>query len=256
MVSFPFAKINLGLRILRKRADGFHDLETCFFPLPETCDVLEMLPSESGGSLRVEGMDWSEPKEQNLIWKAQEAFRGLEPGFPAQDWTVLKKIPTGGGLGGGSSDAAFALRMMAEKAGWPKDDPRLQELAARLGSDCAYFLHDAACIGTGRGEVLEPFELDLSAYEIRLVFPGIHVSTAQAFSRVQPQVPEKGLKEILRQPVATWKEELVNDFEPSVFAQFPELAEAKEKLYRQGAVYAAMSGSGSTLFGLFCPSKS
>lgn len=251
MVSFPFAKINLGLRILRKRADGFHDLETCFFPLPETCDVLEMLPSESGGSLRVEGMDWSEPKEQNLIWKAQEAFRGLEPGFPAQDWTVLKKIPTGGGLGGGSSDAAFALRMMAEKAGWPKDDPRLQELAAGLGSDCAYFLHDAACIGTGRGEVLEPFELDLSAYEIRLVFPGIHVSTAQAFSRVQPQVPEKGLKEILRQPVATWKEELVNDFEPSVFAQFPELAEAKEKLYRQGAVYAAMSGSGSTLFGLF-----
>lgn len=251
MVSFPFAKINLGLRILRKRADGFHDLETCFFPLPETCDVLEMLPSASGGSLRVEGMAWNEPKEQNLIWKAQEAFRELEPDFPEQDWIVLKKIPTGGGLGGGSSDAAFALRMMAEKAGWSGNDVRLQTLAARLGSDCAYFLHDTPCIGTGRGEVLEPFELDLSDYEIRLVFPGLHVSTAQAFSRVQPAVPAKGLKEILRQPIETWKEELLNDFESSVFAQFPSLAEAKEKLYQDGAIYAAMSGSGSTLFGLF-----
>jgi 4-diphosphocytidyl-2-C-methyl-D-erythritol kinase len=154
-------------------------------------------------------------------------------------------------LGGGSSDAAFALRLMAQKAGWKKNDPRLQKMAATLGSDCAFFLHDQPMFGTGRGEVLEPISLDLSAYRVEFVFPGIHVSTAMAFSRIQPAIPHKSIREILKQPVSEWKDLLKNDFEESVFPQFPVLAEHKKDLYNRGAVYASMSGSGSTLFGLF-----
>jgi 4-diphosphocytidyl-2-C-methyl-D-erythritol kinase len=251
MVCFPHAKINLGLNILRKRPDGFHDLETCFYPVKEVCDVLEMIenPAET---LEVEGADWQGDKESNLVWKAYQGFRKLEPKCPAFNWYLLKKIPSGGGLGGGSSDAAFALRMLAEFCEWDKNDPRLWQLAASLGSDCAFFLKDSPAIGTSRGEVLEEIVMpQMAGYQIRLVFPEIKVSTAQAFAQVKPELPVKSISDIIAQLVSTWKAELKNDFEPSVFSQFPELQTIKNQLYEEGAIYAAMSGSGSTLFGIF-----
>lgn len=250
MLCFPHAKINLGLRIVHRREDGFHDLETCFFPVPNLSDGLEMLVSERS-DLHVYGMPWSENRENNLIWKAMELFRMQEPDLPQLEWHLLKRIPTGGGLGGGSSDAAFALRMMAKMAGWQDGDDRLYKMAAALGSDCSFFLQDMPMLGFGRGEILEPYPVDLSAWEIRFIFPGIHISTAKAFSGIQVSKPEKSLNEVLSMPVEEWKRHLKNDFEKSLFPQFPELKAAKEKLYGDGAVYAAMTGSGSTIFGLF-----
>lgn len=250
MLLFPPAKINLGLRILRKRSDGFHDLETCFYPLYSHCDTLEMLVSEVS-SLQVYKADWSGEVEKNLVWKAMELFRQAEPDLPPMQWHLLKNIPSGAGLGGGSADAAYALRLMAAHCNWPADDKRLHEMAAKLGSDCAFFLLDEPAIGLGRGEILEPFPVDLSAFEIKLVLPGIHISTAEAFSNVTPHEPEIPLKDILLKPVESWRELLVNDFEKSVFSLYPELKNAKDKLYADGAVYASLSGSGSALFGLF-----
>lgn len=251
MLVFPHAKINLGLHVLQKRSDGFHNLETCFYPVTQRCDALEMLPASGEPDLEVYGADWSGKKEDNLVWKAMQKFRLAVPDFEEHSWYLLKNIPSGGGLGGGSSDAAFALRLMAEKSGWNKNDPRLHQMAAELGSDCAFFLYDEPMLGTGRGEILEPISVDLSAYRIELVFPGIHVSTAVAFAGIVPRQPDLPLHEVLRLPVEKWKDTLVNDFETSVFNAFPDLADEKERLYRQGAIYASMSGSGSTLFGLF-----
>ena len=252
MLAFPHAKINLGLHVLSKRADGYHNLETCFYPAFELCDALEMLPVNKGNAeLKVFGTDWTEPKESNLVWKALQKFRKAEPAFEEHSWNLLKKIPSGGGLGGGSSDAAFALKLMAEKAGWEKTDPRLQQIASDLGSDCAFFLFDQPMIGTGRGEILTPIELDLSNYRIEFDFPGIQISTSMAFSKVQPKEPERPLNEILALPVSEWKKWLKNDFEDSVFAHFPVLSGLKQNFYERGAEYAAMSGSGSTFFGLF-----
>ncbi len=251
MVCFPYAKINLGLNILRKRPDGFHDLETCFYPVKEVCDVLEMIESHEE-TFETEGADWEGKKEDNLVWKAYAAFRKMEPSCPPFNWYLLKKIPSGGGLGGGSSDAAFALRILADFCGWEKQDTRLWQLAASLGSDCAYFLLDSPALGSGRGEVLEPVDIpEMADYEIKLVFPDVKISTAQAFSQVKPAVPEKSISDIVRQPVSTWRYELKNDFEESVFPQFPQLQQYKNQLYDEGAVYASMSGSGSALFGLF-----
>ena len=250
MLSFPHAKINLGLRITRKRPDGFHDLETCFFPVPEVFDALEMCPSPES-SLEIYGMEWNEPQEANLVWKAMDLFRKEEPSLPPLSWFIQKKIPTGAGLGGGSSDASFALRMMAKYCNWSSEDPRLLKLAATLGSDCAFFLQDQAMLGSGRGEILEAFPVDLSAYEIRFVFPGIHISTAKAFAGVVPKPGENSLKEILSLRPEEWNGKLVNDFEESIFPQFPELKKVKDKFYEEGAIYASMSGSGSSMFGIF-----
>jgi 4-diphosphocytidyl-2-C-methyl-D-erythritol kinase len=251
MVCFPYAKINLGLHILSKRPDGYHNLETCFYPVKEVCDVLEMIENTEE-SFEMEGADWPGAKEDNLVWKAYTAFRRAEPGCPSFSWYLHKKIPSGGGLGGGSSDAAFALRMLADFCGWEKQDTRLWQLAASLGSDCAYFLLDCPALGSSRGEVLEPVEIpEMNDYDIKLVLPEVKISTALAFSRVRPSIPDKGISSIIRQPVSTWRAELKNDFEDSVFPQFPQLQKYKNQLYDKGAVYVSMSGSGSALFGLF-----
>lgn len=249
LLSFPHAKINLGLHVIEKRPDGFHNLETCFYPIKSCCDALECIDAKEDG-LKISGMKWDEDPHKNLVWRAFQLFRTYEPVSPKQ-WYLLKKIPTGGGLGGGSSDAAFALRMLGELAGWAKNDPRLFEMAAQLGSDCSCFLYDEPTMGKGRGEVLEPIALDLSAYRIELVFSNVHVSTAQAFAGIVPCKPAKSIRQILSQPIDTWRVDLVNDFETPVFRQYPQLLEIKKDLYRQGASYAAMSGSGSTLFGIF-----
>ena len=250
MLRFPHAKINLGLRVVAKRPDGFHDLETCFFPVPDLCDALEMLEAETS-DLTVYGVNWTESKESNLVWKAMELFREAETSLPPLHWHLLKRIPSGAGLGGGSSDAAFALRMMAVFCGWKENDERLYAMAAKLGSDCSFFIQDKPMLGSGRGEILHPMEFSLEGYEIRFAFPGIHISTAKAFSGISVSRPAKTIQEILALPPEEWRNHLYNDFENSLFPLYPELAAAKEKLYADGAVYASMSGSGSALYGIF-----
>ena len=275
MITHPNVKVNLGLNVLRKRPDGFHDLETLFVPYHGFTDTLEIvtgddysrtighiqnLPlvqaiSEDGKLMitiaRKEGVDWDPLKD--LTAKAYQLL-AQDYDLPPMKIYLEKLNPVGAGLGGGSADAAFALRMIAELAGLDLTDGLLAEYASRLGSDCAFFIYNRPMLGSGRGEVLESFDLDLQGLELRVVIPeGIHVSTADAYRGITPRIPAKPLKEVLAQPVETWRTDLVNDFEQTVFAKYPELAAQKAKLYADGALYAAMSGSGSSLYGLFRP---
>ena len=275
MITHPNVKVNLGLNVLRKRPDGFHDLETLFVPYHGFTDTLEIvtgddysrtighlqnLPlvqaiSEDGKLMitiaRKEGVDWDPLKD--LTAKAYQLL-AQDYDLPPMKIYLEKLNPVGAGLGGGSADAAFALKMIAELAGLDLTDSQLAGYAAQLGSDCAFFIYNRPMFGSGRGEVLEPFDLDLQGLELRVVIPeGIHVSTADAYRGITPKLPAKPLKEVLSQPVETWRADLANDFEQTVFAKYPELAVQKAKLYAEGALYAAMSGSGSSLYGLFRP---
>lgn len=253
MIVYPNVKINLGLNVLRRRPDGFHDIETCFVPYFGISDILEIETSGSDSFSVVwengTPVDW--PVEKDL---AVRACRMLQQEFslPPVRMGMVKRSPVGAGLGGGSSDAAFALRAVSDLFGLGLDDAGLASRAALLGSDCAFFILNRPAIGSGRGDVLEPFDLDLSQYEIRVTVPqGISVSTAQAYRGIRPGIPETRVPEILKRPVGEWKDLLANDFEETVFALYPELKELKEQLYAEGAVYAAMSGSGSAVFGIF-----
>lgn len=275
MIGYPNVKINLGLKVLRKRPDGYHDLETLFVPYPGISDVLEVITGEdysrtlSGlkehyshltqaisedGKLMVtiarrEGVDWDPLKD--LTAKAYFLL-AAQYQLPPMKIYLEKRSPVGAGLGGGSSDAAFALRMMATLAGLDLTDEQLAGYAAQLGSDCAFFIYNTPMFGSGRGEILEPYPLNLEGYRIEVVIPeGIAVSTADAYRGIVPQEPERPLKEILRLPVTQWKDNLENDFEKTVFAKYPALAAVKAQLYEKGALYAAMSGSGSACFGIF-----
>ena len=272
MITYPNVKLNLGLNVLRKRPDGFHDLETVFIPYPDIHDVLEIVTGddysrtlmglqERYGALaqaispdgklmisiaRAEGVDWDPLKD--LTAKAYFLL-AQDYALPPMKIYLEKLSPVGAGLGGGSADAAFALRMIAELGRLSLSDVELAAYAAQLGSDCAFFIYNRPMFGSGRGEVLEPFDLDLSAYEFKVFIPeGVSVSTADAYRGIVPHLPEKPLRKVLSQPVETWKEELKNDFEETVFAKYPSLAPVKEMLYNEGAVYAAMSGSGSAFF--------
>ena len=277
MIRYPSVKLNLGLRVLRKRPDGFHDLETLFIPYPGVHDTLEIITGDDysrtlagirerygGGQVaqaisadgrlmvtlaRKKGIDWDPLKDLTVrAWEALAADFDLPP----TKIFLEKGAPVGAGLGGGSSDAAATLQMLNDLFGLGLSTEALAAYAARLGSDCAFFVYGRPMFGEGRGEILTPFDIDLSAYDIRLVVPeGIAVSTAEAYRGIVPGIPEKPLREVLGQGIGTWKEELVNDFERTVFAVHPRLAELKQQLYEDGAVYAAMSGSGSALFGLF-----
>ena len=272
MITHPNVKINLGLNVLRKRPDGFHDLETLFVPYPDIHDVLEIVTGddysrtlaglrERYGTLtqaispdgklmitlaRKEGVDWDPLKDLTA-----RAYFLLSEDFalPPMKIFLEKLSPVGAGLGGGSADAAFALRMMAQLSGLSLDDGQLAAYAARLGSDCAFFIYNRPMLGSGRGEILEPYPLELAGYKLDVIIPeGISVSTADAYRGIVPRMPEKPLRDVLAQPVESWKEDLKNDFEETVFAKYPQLREVKDKLYREGAVYAAMSGSGSAFF--------
>lgn len=253
MVAFPNCKINLGLNIVRKRDDGFHDLETVFYPLP-ICDVLEVIHdrapvtdiSFSSSGLPVQGA-----LSDNLCIRAYRLLKQDFPDLPPVAMHLHKAIPMGAGLGGGSSDAAFVLKMLNEKFNLGVSAEKLKEYALALGSDCPFFLHNKPCFASGRGEALDPIELDLSAYSFLVIHPGIHVNTGWAFSQLTPAPPKKPVKEIISQPVSTWKQELVNDFETPVFSAHPQIGALKEKMYAAGAIYASMSGSGSTVFGIF-----
>lgn len=272
MISYPNVKLNLGLNVLSKREDGYHNLETLFIPYMGIRDTLEIVEGDdwsrtlagfSGkpvvqavspdGKLMITiaregGVDWDPLKDL-----AAKAYFLLAEEFklPPMKIFLKKTSPVGAGLGGGSADAAFALRMISDLAGLGLDDPALASRAARLGSDCAFFVYNRPMLGTGRGEVLEPFSIDLSRFRIEVTVPeGVSVSTADAYRGIVPAAPAKPLRAVLRQDPATWREDLVNDFEKTVFQKYPVLAELKESMYRKGALYAAMSGSGSALFSL------
>lgn len=248
MVSFPPCKINLGLHVTGKRPDGYHDLETCFYPVPWT-DILEVIPANtfafSSSGNEIPGM-----RDQNLCVKAYQLL--------ARDFSIdpvlihlHKIIPMGAGLGGGSSDAAHVIRMLNEIFNLNLPQEKMIQLAASIGSDTPFFIQDRPMLGTGRGEVLSDIQVDLQGRFLVLVNPDIHVSTSEAYALVRPAEPEVRLSEILSRPLVKWKDLLKNDFEDSVFTKYPAIKELKDKLYSLGAVYASMSGSGATVFGLF-----
>ena len=277
MISYPNVKLNLGLHVLRRREDGYHDLDTLFVPYTGFHDTLEIITGDdysrtsahlqeaySGRQLaqgitpdgklmvtiaREEGVDWDPLKDLTA-----RAYNLLAEQYklPPMKIYLEKTSPVGAGLGGGSADAAFALRVIAELADLELTDLELATLAARLGSDCAFFIYDQPMLGSGRGEILEPFNIDLSGYRLEVTVPeDIAVSTADAYRGIVPKEREHPLRETLMRPVEEWKGLLVNDFETTVFAKYPRLAEIKQSLYDGGAVYAAMSGSGSALFALY-----
>ena len=247
MVSFPNCKINLGLRILRKRADGYHDLSTVFYPLPLK-DVLEMVhspaPAFTSYGIPIPGDD-------NICEKAYQLLKADFPTLPELHIHLYKNIPIGAGLGGGSADGAFTLLALNRQFHLGLDTPRLLDYAAKLGSDCPFFILNTPCLGGGRGEKLEPIPLDLNAYRFVLVNPGIHISTARAFALCTPREEDTSLRDIVGSPVPTWREHLYNDFEEPIFQLHPELRSIKETLYAEGAVYASLTGSGSSFYGIF-----
>jgi 4-diphosphocytidyl-2-C-methyl-D-erythritol kinase len=249
MILFPPAKINLGLRILRKRSDGYHDLDTCFYPIGLT-DVLEILPAAEM-TLNVTGIVPPGNPDENLCVKAWHLLKADFPSLPTVYMHLQKNIPTGAGLGGGSADGAYALRGLNEKFKLGLSREQLIEYAAQLGSDCPFFIHDTPCIGSGRGELLQPIDLSLKSYHILLINPGIHISTKEAFAGITPIEDRKPIRELIAQPIESWQEELMNDFESSIFLNHPEIARIKQQLTDAGAVYASMSGSGSTVYGIF-----
>ncbi len=255
MILFPPAKINLGLRILRKRADGFHDLDTLFYPIGLT-DVLEISPNPTGKGvntvqMKITGLELPGSNEDNLCIKAWKLLKADFPELPAVQMHLHKIIPTGAGLGGGSADGAYALRGLNEKYKLGLSSEQLIGYAGQLGSDCPFFIYDGSCLGSGRGDILEPISFSLRGYYMVLVNPGIHISTKEAFAGITPQENNKPVREVISQPIETWQSELINDFETSIFPHYPKIKEIKDQLISSGAVYASMSGSGSTVYGLF-----
>lgn len=277
MITNPNVKINLGLNVLRKREDGFHDLETLFVPYFGISDTLEIIVgddfsrtsaalfgkyapemiaqgmSEDGKLMitiaRAEGVDWDPLKDLTA-----KAYRILAEDFqlPPVKIFLEKTSPVGAGLGGGSADAAFALKMLNELCDLQLSEDQLAAYASRLGSDCAFFIYNRPMIGEGRGEILTDHPIDIDAYDLQVLTPeGIAVSTKDAYGGIKPRLPEVPLKEALSRPVEQWDGILVNDFEETVFTKYPELAAIKCSLYDSGAVYASMSGSGSALFALY-----
>ncbi|MBS1921410.1 MAG: 4-(cytidine 5'-diphospho)-2-C-methyl-D-erythritol kinase [Bacteroidetes bacterium] len=257
MLSFPNCKINLGLHVLRKRADGFHDIETVFYPLIFT-DALEIIynpekePNSSQAiSFTSSGIPLQLSAEENICVKAYYLLKKDFPQLAPVKMHLHKIIPTGAGLGGGSADGAYTLKLLNEKFILGLNKEQLNLYALQLGSDCPFFIFNKPSFATGQGEILEEINVDLSNYKIVLINPGIHLNTKWAFSQITPALPNRSIKEIILQPVETWKNSLINDFEIPVFQNHPEIRKIKTQLYSANAEYASMTGSGSTLFGIF-----
>jgi 4-diphosphocytidyl-2-C-methyl-D-erythritol kinase len=248
MIVFPNAKINIGLHVVSKRNDGYHNLETVFYPLPLS-DALEMAETGQEGiqfsGIPVEGID-----DDNLVLKAYRLLKN-EFGLPPVQFHLHKAIPTGAGLGGGSSDAAFTLKMLNEYFNLGLTSEKLKEFAVRIGADCTFFIDNKPSFATGIGNILTPVDLDLSDYKIVVLKPEVAVSTADAYRNVIPAQPEFQLPDLLQLPPEQWNDKVVNDFEKSIFPLYPEIENWKKKLYDMGALYASMSGSGSSVFGIF-----
>ncbi|HZB13244.1 MAG TPA: 4-(cytidine 5'-diphospho)-2-C-methyl-D-erythritol kinase [Chryseolinea sp.] len=249
MVSFPPCKINLGLSVLSKREDGYHNLETCFFPIPWH-DVLEAIPADTF-MFTSSGNTIAGNPDENLCVKA---YRLLKNEFDLDPVHIHlhKIIPSGAGLGGGSSDAAYTLRLLNDIFSLNLSHQVLMDYASRLGSDCAFFVQDKPMVGTGRGEILKEISLSLNDKFFVVVTPNIHVSTADAFANIQAALTARSIEEIvLTDPISKWSEFLKNDFEETVFKKHPAIQLLKEELYSLGAAYAAMSGTGSAVYGIF-----
>lgn len=284
MITFPNAKINIGLNVVAKRSDGYHDIETVFYPvlLQDALEIKPMRPLDPAQlrkrieagllvqpddafipyrllprreeipccSLEITGNDFPFKAADNLVVKA---YLMLQQDFdlPSIDIKLHKHIPSGAGLGGGSSDCAFMISLLNRRFNLRMRESLMERYAARLGSDCAFFISNTPSLATGRGEILNPIGLTLKGYTILLVKPDVSVSTAEAYADVTPHKPETALAEAVMRPVSEWKDCVFNDFEPSVFNKYPLLGEIKDKLYSLGADYAAMTGSGATVYGLF-----
>ncbi len=250
MICFPNAKINLGLNIVSQREDGYHNIETVFYPIGVR-DALEIVPAkEEKGRFVQSGIPVDGDPDQNLVVKA---YRVLKEQFelPEIDIYLQKNIPFGAGLGGGSADAAFMLKLLNEFADLNLNPQELERYAARIGADCPFFIGNNPVFAEGIGNIFSPVKISLKDYFLVLVKPAIHVSTKEAYSLVRPRKPLKNIREIIPEPIDTWKDNLVNDFEVSVFSLFPAIKTIKEELYHAGAVYSSMSGSGSSVFGIF-----
>lgn len=252
MITYPNAKINLGLNIVEKRPDGYHNLETVFYPI-NLQDALEVNDLEGEGeyTLKISGTPIEGEPDNNLVVKAYRLLKKDFPNMGSINIHMYKHIPTGAGLGGGSADAAFMLKLLNEKFKLNLSTEKLEEYAAILGADCAFFIQNKPVFASGIGNIFEEINLSLKGYYLVLVKPDIFVSTKDAFANIIPMKPNHSLKEIIRMPVETWRATMKNDFEDSVFKKFPEIAAVKDKLYDMGAIYASMSGSGSSVFGIF-----
>ena len=256
MITFPIAKINLGLNVVERRPDGYHNLETVFYPVPIS-DALELtimntkFPSTVDCDIKVTNLEVEGDEQRNLVVKAYQLLKQDFQQMPRIHAHLWKGIPTQAGMGGGSSDCAYTIRLLNEMFTLGLSDEQMIQYAARLGADCAFFILSRPAYAEGIGELLQPISLNLSSYYIGFVRPNIPVSTREAFSLIKPQKPAKCCREVVMQPIETWREELTNDFEQSVFTLHPEIGAIKQQLYDLGAVYAAMSGSGSAVFGLF-----
>lgn len=248
MITFPNAKINLGLRITEKRPDGFHTLQSCFYPVGWS-DVLEVIPSDrfdfSSSGLPVPGA-----ADTNLCVRAYDLLK-TDFDLPPVQLHLHKIVPIGAGLGGGSADAAFALKLLNDRFKLGLAVASLENYARRLGSDCAFFVQNRPVYCVEKGDVFEDITVDLRGYHLLLVYPNLAISTAEAYAAIRPHAPETPLRDDLRAPIGTWRATIRNDFEDSLFSNYPVLARIKQRLYRTGAVYASMSGSGSTVYGIF-----
>lgn len=248
MISFPNAKLNIGLQVVRKRPDGFHDLESCFYPLP-WCDALEVLPGEKV-TFGLSGIPVPGDPETNLCLQAYHLLR-QDHALPPVRLHLHKVIPIGAGLGGGSADCAFTLKNLNNLFSLHLSEDALEAYARPLGSDCAFFVRNKPVFAHGKGDEFEPVSVDLSGHTCVVVYPGIHITTGEAYRNVKPSAPTTDLRESLQQDIHTWKDTVKNDFEAALFPLYPVLGEIKEKLYAGGALYASMTGSGSAVYGIF-----
>lgn len=256
MIQQPCAKINLGLNVVSKRPDGYHNLETVFYPVGIKDEILiETVPDKISPrydcSLNIKGINIDGDLQQNLIVKAYKLLKQRYTSIPKINVTLTKNIPTQAGMGGGSADCAFTIRMLNDGFNLGMSIKEMQETATELGADCPFFINPTPSFATGIGEILTPIDLNLSQYKIAIVKPPIMISTKEAFANITPKKPTMCCRDIVMQPIETWKEKLVNDFEQGISNSHPEIIKIKNKLYDLGAIYASMTGSGSALFGIF-----
>ena len=248
MLVFPNAKINIGLNIVEKRSDGFHNITSCFYPVVWS-DALEIIPAKNF-SFHSDGTAIPGKAVDNLCIKAFQML-AADYTLPPVSIHLLKTIPIGAGLGGGSSDAAFTITALNRLFDLEISLEKQQDYARRLGSDCAFFIENKAVFAFEKGDYFEPIDLSLKGKWIVMINPGIHISTIEAYSGVKPGKPESDLRNLLKEPIASWKSTIKNDFEVTILKKYPLLEKIKQNLYDSGAAYAAMSGSGSTLYGIF-----
>ena len=257
MICFPNCKINLGLNIVNRRADGYHDLETVFYPVTGLHDALEVTVANAHEEREYTFQQYGnaldcEP-ETNLVVKAYQLLEETYPDLRPITIHLLKHIPSGAGLGGGSADAAFMLKLLDQFFELHLSTTQLEQLAVQLGADCAFFIQNQPTFATGIGDVFSPISLSLKDYQIIIIKPNVFVSTKEAFAHIHPQRPTVSIVDILQAPISEWRQYLVNDFEASIFPQHPQIEAIKRLLYDNGAEYASMSGSGSSVYGLFKP---